>query len=186
DNPAAAPDASCLAEMHAPEFLVPQDMVLSPAIYRLSVDLAVALNPLRLGLLGLCTLCMVAPLTTLRRPRRHPLVPGDLFARLTKAVSLAIAALYLAFAAALAWAASTVAANNYTMLGFGLPVEMAPLFWLPRLAALLTLGLPILALGAWQRGSWSWRLRWDHLLFSVASLVMVGLMSYWRFLTWPW
>lgn len=182
EEPTTAPDASCLVEMRDPDFVTPDEMYLTPAIYRFNVDLDVAPNLLRIGLLGLCLLAFLVEVVAFGisriRARRRPSSPTNPFDRL----AIAVAGLNLAFFALLLWAIAAVSATNWLMLGFGLPAGWRWLFWLPRLAALLTLGLPLAGLALWRRraGSTAWRRRFG--LLTLAAVAFVGLLLHWQML----
>jgi hypothetical protein len=94
-----------------------------------------------------------------------------------------VAGLNLTFVAGLAWFIITTSETAPYVLLFGLPSQAAPLFILPWLAALLTLGLLVLTVLAWKNrdGSVAWRV--SHSLLILAALGFVGLLSYWGLLT---
>jgi pimeloyl-ACP methyl ester carboxylesterase len=189
DDPTTEPDASCLAEVQAPDFVVPEDMYLTPAVYRLNVDIYVAPNVLRLALLGLCLLLFAVELVSfvihVIRTVRKRVEQSDLLTWLARGLAAAVAALNLAFFAALVWVILDVSSTNWLMLAFGVPVANGWLFWLPRLSALLTLGLPVFALLAWRKQLWTQKRRVFYTVFTLASLLFVLLLLYWRMLALP-
>ncbi len=182
DDPTVAPAADCIAELGPPSFVTPDDLYPTPAVYLLNVDLYTAPNPLRLGLLALCLLLFAAFLWhALVMALRRRLGPG----RGAYGLAAAVAALNLAFFGGLVWVIARVSARNWLLLGFGLPAANGWLFWLPPLAALLTLGLPPLALLAWRRRWWSRRRRWFLTALALAAPAFTGLLIHWQMLRIP-
>lgn len=183
DDPLTEPDTSCLAELTDPEFITPDDLFLTPAVYRLNVDLFVAPNPLRLGLLALCLLaCLAEVIPALSRWLRGRVEPERGLDRLARGWAVAVAGLNLAFFAGLVGVVLYVSSDNALVLAFGLPAGMGWLFWLPRVAALLTLGLPVLAVLVWLRGDWSQGRRARYTLFTLAALAFALLLLHWQML----
>jgi hypothetical protein len=184
-DPMTEPDASCIAEMRDPDFITPDELYLTPAIYRLSVDLQVAPNLFRLGLLGLCLLLFVTKVTTFLVRVFRSLGQGTEQASQMDVLAAAVAGLNLAFAIALMWVVLDASSTNWLLPALGLPVDAAWLFWVPRLAAILTLGLPISTLRVWKSKQWSNAQRIRHTLFTIAALTFLSLLIHWGMLTIP-
>jgi pimeloyl-ACP methyl ester carboxylesterase len=186
EDPTAAPGGECLAEMEDPDFLIPGELYATPAIYRLNVDLDVAPHPVRLALGGGSLIVLLGEVIALawgqRRSRSRESRAG---ARLASGLAVVVAVLYLAFALALVVVIQIVSSTNWLLLAFGLPAGAAPLFWLPRLAAVLTLPLPFLVAVAWWQGYWEQGRRWRYTLVTVAALVLTALLIHWQMLTLP-
>lgn len=192
DDPTIEPDAACLAEIDDLNFVTPDDLYLTPAVYQLNADLYVAPNPLRLGLLALCLLVFVGEIVSLpvrwlraRRQRaagRIASLPPSPPRALARGLAVAVATLNLAFFAALVW----IVFDTYWMiLAFGVPTGAGWIFWLPRLAAVLTLSLPVLTIVVWRRRYWTQARRVYYTLFTLAALVFLGLLLYWQMLALP-
>jgi hypothetical protein len=90
--------------------------------------------------------------------------------------------LNLVFFAALVWVILDVSSTNWLMLAFGVPTASGWLFWLPRLSAILTLGLPVFALLVWRKQLWTQKRRVFYTVFTLAALAFVLLTLYWRML----
>ena len=68
------------------------------------------------------------------------------------------------------------------LLRFGLPPEAAPLFWVPWLAAVLTVGVLWLAFLAWKDGFWSLAGRVHFTLVAVGAAGFIWLLVNWGLL----
>jgi hypothetical protein len=188
-DPITEPDASCIAEMLDPDFLLASDLYLTPAVYRLNTDLYTAPRPLLLGLagaglLGLAAGLLATPVAWLRR-RRRSAGAGTRPERLARGLAAAAAVSYLAFALALWWLIQSTSAADWLTLGFGLPARLGWIFWLPRLGAAFTAGLVPCVAWAWltRSGAPAWRLAYS--LLAAAAVVLTLLMIHWKMLSWP-
>jgi pimeloyl-ACP methyl ester carboxylesterase len=188
-DPATPPDGSCIADMPRPDFLVPSDLYLTPGPYKLNTALYTVRDNLRLGLAGACLAAFALALVSVPVggwvARRRPSAPPHAPTRVALAVALAVSLLYLAFAAGLIWVVQRVSATNWLLLAFGLPAAAGSLFWLPRLAALLTPFLVVLAAWIWRVRAWIPAWRAAYTLLAIAAVVFGALLIDWKMLTWP-
>jgi pimeloyl-ACP methyl ester carboxylesterase len=188
-DPDTPPDGSCIAGMARPDFLVPSDVYLTPGPYRLNTALYTVHDNLRLGLAGTCLAAFA--LAAVSTPiggwatRRRPPTPSRALGRIAAVVAIAVSLLYLAFAAALILVVQKVSATNWLLLAFGVPAAAAPLFWLPRLAALFTPVLAGLALWTWRARAWTRAWRVAYTLLAIATVAFGALLIDWKMLTWP-
>jgi len=67
-------------------------------------------------------------------------------------------------------------------LVYGVPRLIGALFYLPPIAAALTLSLPVLALLAWNRGYWSLWGRVHYTLVAIVAIAFIPFLSYWNLL----
>jgi pimeloyl-ACP methyl ester carboxylesterase len=184
DDPTAAPDASCLAGMSGPAFVT--DVYITPAIYRLNTGLLVKRDLFQFGLLGFCLLFFLAevalwPANLIRRLRERP-AQATRIAQLARWLAGLTVVLNLAFLIGLVLVIRDVAATNWIMLMFGLPGRAAPLFVIPLLAAVLTVGLPIFTVLAWKEGYWSVVGRVHYSLLTLAGLAFIWFLNHWALL----
>jgi pimeloyl-ACP methyl ester carboxylesterase len=187
DDPNTAPDASCSARMSNPDFFTEDDLYLTPAIYRLYVELLAKRDLFQFGLLGFCLLFFLAEvalwLLGLLHILRRRAAPTTRAAQLARWLAGLTVTLNLAFLVALVSVVRNVAASNWIILMFGLPSAAAPLFVIPPLAAVLTFGLPVFTVLAWKHGYWTVMGRVHYSLLTLAALAFIWFLQYWGLLT---
>jgi pimeloyl-ACP methyl ester carboxylesterase len=187
DDPSVPPDASCMAAMRGPDFITDEDLYVTPAIYRLNIELLAMRDVFHLGVLGLCLLFFLAEVL---------LLPGNLLrllrkrsdqttwvALLARGVSVATAGLSLVFLVGLTLIVRETMATNWLLLTFGLPAKAAPLFIIPPLTAVLALGGLVLAVLAWKNAYWTAVGRVHYSLVALAATAFTWFLSYWDLLT---
>jgi hypothetical protein len=190
NNPTAAPDTSCIANMPGPKFVLPQDIVLRPGVYYVQSDIGESPpNMLVLGILLACVLLFIAEIGYLvisgivRLVRRHErATPTDRISRLAHPLAGLVAVLNVGATVALGAILSALDTTDPLVLYFGTPTGYAPLFLIPVITAVLTVGLAILAVLAWVRRYWSVPGRVLFSLVTAAAIVYTGLMAYWDLL----
>jgi hypothetical protein len=175
--------------MSPPDFLLPSELALNPGIYRLNSDIYTLPNRGRLGLAVACLAIFAVaaiwvPVAWLRARRGDHGGRGDRWGAVALGLGLVIAVLHIAFTIGLFWVIAQVSATSYWLLGFGVPAAYGGLFWLPRLAALLTPGLAALAVWAWGVRVWQPMGRVAYSLLAAAAVAFSGLLLYWGFLPW--
>lgn len=165
-DPTTAPDASCLTATPATNFLTPDEIIPTSAVYRLNRDVIRTGEPVQLTLLvsvgAVFALTLVFGTVALVR-RRAASVPGVVAA-------MAVAALHLGFAGWFYWLMTN---TDPLILGFGLPASARPLIILPILATAMTGVLVWLLTLRWLRRG-TGRRPWGLLTVAVASVVFLG------------
>jgi pimeloyl-ACP methyl ester carboxylesterase len=188
-DPTSAPEASCLASMPGPGFVQEQDLIFVPSFYeyywgdigynRIQHNLYLACEN---GFLLAILLLLVWGVAWAFGLRRHRTPPER---RVLLAFSFAglVSVLYYSFSQVMRSVSRAVAASEPVAFNFGLPVRYGPLFAIPIALALLTVGLVVIGVLAWVRGTWSARAR---VLFTLLILPAVGftvLLGWWGWLT---
>jgi hypothetical protein len=193
NDPTVAPDASCIADVPRPDFVIPQDVTILPGIYRAQLDVGEA--PRSIPVLSVLLACVLvflieigylvaAGIARLVR-RRARSVPMGRLERLAHPFAGLVAVIHTGFVAALGMLLSTLDTKEPLLLFFGVPSGYAPLLFVPVVAAVLTVALVALALLAWVRRYWRVPKR---VLFSAvtgAAVALAGLMAYWGLLRLP-
>jgi pimeloyl-ACP methyl ester carboxylesterase len=176
ENPNLAPRPTCVSGSTAPAYV--SGAYLNPAIPRVAQALVLQFGLAQAAPFLACaavfvTALAVWPVAALfqRPPSRRA---G--FARWLASVT---ALVDLLFAAAVVVLILLTNQQQPGLLTFGLPAEAAPLFWVPWLAAALTLGLAVLALLAWKDGDWSLVGRVHFTLVVAAAIGFIWLLYSW-------
>jgi CubicO group peptidase (beta-lactamase class C family) len=114
-----------------------------------------------------------------RDRRRQPRViaPRTLPVRLSRPVTGALCVTNLAFLAGV----GLILSRGHQLL-FGIPAWARAILLLPLASAVLTAATAVLTLIAWRRGYWSARDRWHMALITLAALLFLVLLRYWRLL----
>jgi pimeloyl-ACP methyl ester carboxylesterase len=183
DNPSAAPDTRCIAQMTGIQYITTDDVYITPIVYRMLNDLLINSNPFCLGLLAICLFLFVAevlllPVRLIRRRKKLSL--SRPMARMARGVAVATAVLNLVFLIGLALVIRGVLSTNELVLAVGLPAQARPLFLIPSLVAILAVGLIVLSVLAWKDRYWSLVGRVHYSLFTLGVLAFVLLLGYWR------
>jgi pimeloyl-ACP methyl ester carboxylesterase len=185
-SPSVSPDASCMAEMNGPDFVTPDDLYATPAVYRLNTELLGHHSLSHLGVLGFCLLFFSTEIL---------LLPGNLFRLLrrrsnqnraawfARGLAAVTAVLNLTFLVGLVVMMRETMSTNWLILAFGLPAKGAPLFLIPLLSAVLTAGLLAFAVLAWRNGYWSTVGRVHYSLLTLAALAFVWFLRCWDLLS---
>ena len=146
-QPDVEPDASCIAEMHAPDFLTTNDIYPTSAIYRLNSDLLETGDPFQIALLAACLIVLVVALVyciiTLLRRRSGAL-------RAATVLAVISAGFFLAFVIGLVYVLFN---TDFLILGFGLPASARWLLLLPFAGLFVSIILLLLIARAWLRRS---------------------------------
>ncbi|WP_146087184.1 hypothetical protein [Chroococcidiopsis sp. TS-821] len=72
--------------------------------------------------------------------------------------------------------------NDPIELIYGVPSIMVALLWIPIVAAVISIFLPIFAILAWQKQYWSWWGRLHYSIVTVAILGFIPFLNYWNLL----
>jgi len=176
DDPTRPLDTSCVAGITPASFTT--DVYINAGIYRLAKQLQGAPSPVRMASLGLIVLLMLStvviwPLSwVVYRNRQHQVTT---FSDSNKARWLAAftSLLGLGFLIGLIGVVLKTAQENPFLLGFGIPVSAAPIFLLPWLMLLTTIGIALFTVAAWKRHWWSVASRVHYSLVALACFSFV-------------
>lgn len=177
DDPAVEPDATCVNDLRAPDFLTPADVIDVPALLPL-LNLEGSATP-ELIVFGLCLLVLLSvvivwPLAWIIRLLRGR--PGEslpLLGRLIPWLAALNGMLILAFVGAVFAVVIALALQNNNAVLFGLPREWAGLFVLPIVSLILTLLMLAGSAQSWVMRYWS---IWKRGYFTLLTLAALGCM----------
>jgi len=189
NDPTVAPDAGCIAEMPGPEFVLPQDILIASSIYEIHyreigytlIEQGLFLGSLMVLILEIGFLIVAGTVRLVRRRERQ--TQPDLIVRFAHPLAGVVAVLTAGFSLALRSVLRHVAATDSMVLRFGVPTEYGPLFIIPLVTAVLTVGIFIFAVLAWARGYWSLPGRVFFSLVTLAAVVFAAIGAYWGLLT---
>ena len=176
EHPTASLDTSCIDEMASASFTA--DVLINPGVYRLAKLLQGSPSPIQLAGLGLTLLMLLSTIIiwpsvwVVRRIRKTEVL---ILAGAAKARWVAVSAslLGLGFLAGLISIVLTTAQNNPLLLGFGVPASAGPVFVLPWLMILATIGVALFTVAAWRRSWWGFAGRVHYLLVAVACISFI-------------
>jgi hypothetical protein len=177
NDPAQPLETACIAEMAPTHFTT--DVHMNAGIYRLAKLLQGDSAPGRLAGLGLIALLLLSavviwPLAWLvRRIRqRQPATPAS--ANRARWLAAFTALLGLGFLVGLGGIVLTTARENPFLLGFGVPGSAGPIFLLPWLVLLATIGVAIFAIAAFKQHWWNFAGRVHYLFIALACAGFVA------------
>jgi pimeloyl-ACP methyl ester carboxylesterase len=177
NQPSAALDTSCVAAIAPASFTT--DVYMNAGVYRLAAQLQppdfIRMLGRGLILLLLLSAVVVWPATALlRRLRRRPASTMPAVAKRARLLAGFTALLGIAFVLALGALIAATAQDNAFLLGFGVPVSAGPIFLLPWLLMIGTIGVVLFAVVAWARHWWTLT---GRLHYSLVALACVGLTA---------
>jgi hypothetical protein len=177
DQPAASLDTSCVAAIAPASFTT--DVYMNAGVYRLAAQLQPPdlIRMLGRGLILLLLLSAVVgwPVAALlRRLRRRPASTMPSGAKRARLLAGFTALLGIAFVVALGAVIAATAPDNAFLLGFGVPGSAGPIFLLPWLLMVGTIGVVFFAVVAWPRHWWTLT---GRLHYSLVALACVGLTA---------
>jgi pimeloyl-ACP methyl ester carboxylesterase len=181
-DPQTRPDDACVAAAGPPRFVAPGDALRVPALIGLlnaERGSTTALAIFGVALLVLLSAWAVLPLAWLIRViRGRPRAAAPRLARAVSWLALLTGALLTFFVVGLV-VGIVLNIDRQALLLIGVPRELAWLFALPILAALLALALLAGVVAAWRAGAWSLASRVYRSLLALAALVCVGVLAIW-------
>ena len=188
DDPAKAPDIACVDTLPAAKFVLPNEVILAPAIYEIHyAELGYSMLEENLFLVSCLTLigtglvALIAGVVTLVRPPKQR--PTDIAARITQPLLIVLAAAVLFWGLTLRSTLRSIGAISATVLRFGLPTEYWWLFAIVLLIGLMTVALIVLTVLAWKRRYWSLLGRLALSLTTLAAILLCGLLANWGLFT---
>lgn len=161
DAPSSAPDSSCLSDYQSPNFFAPQDVLMLPVtlkLLRLDDSLLPGTIAFLAGLLGLLSAWFFLPLAWFVNLFRAPVAgaaKAPLLLRLAGPLALFNGVALTAFLVAYVAAVFTFLDGDLQfLLFFGLPGEARPIFILPLLVLVLSLGMLALSVQGFFSEHW--------------------------------
>ena len=188
DDPDKKPDLSCVDRAPQPRFVLPNEIILAPAVYEIhygELGYSILEENIFLGswLTLICTgaVALIAGLIKLVRRRKQTLT--DISARLAHPLVGALSVTALLWGYGLRFSLQSVAATSSNVLRLGLPTPYWWLFVLAILIAVMTIAWVVMTALAWKRGYWSLFGRIAASTTALAALVFSGMLAYWGFFT---
>jgi pimeloyl-ACP methyl ester carboxylesterase len=182
NDPQTRPDNACVAAEGPPRFVAPGDALRLPALIgllNLERGSTTALAVFGIALLVLLSAWVVLPLAWLIRViRGRPRAAAPRLARAVPWLALLIGALLTFFMVGLV-VGIVLNMDQQALLLIGVPRELAWLFALPIVVALLVVALLAGVVAAWRAGAWSLASRVYRSLLALAALVCVGVLAMW-------
>lgn len=192
-DPATAPDASCVASVPDPEFVLPEEVYVAPGVYHMMYDVSLGDpqrgEPLLEAIAATCIIIFLAEIgflvaagTILLARRRRIEAKSDQWVLAGHLMA------GMASVLAIATTQTITHINNYflnadpLMLRFGLPTNFAPALQLGLLAlamTILAIGLTLVAIGTWIRRDWPWRMRAFFTLVTLSAIAFAGMLARW-------
>ncbi|NOK62461.1 MAG: hypothetical protein GFH27_549293n195 [Chloroflexi bacterium AL-W] len=176
EDPELPPDATCIDEQEAPEFFTPTSIVMTDSINTLVTGDSL-LQPviLLLSMLVLLSLYLIWPIAFLIRwIGRKPKAEIPIGAHTARWIAALNALLALVFVVAIFVVLIDLVLSNDIILFFGLPRSTFPLFILPLLVGLLTVGMLIMTTQAWIAKYWS---AWGRVYYTILTLAAIGCVT---------
>ena len=185
ENPQTRPDGACVAAEGPPRFVAPGDLLRLPSLVgllNLERGSATGLAIFGGALLVLLSAWLVLPLAWLIRViRGRPRAAAPGLARAVPWLALLAGALLVFFVVALA-VGIALNLEQQALLLVGVSRDLAWVFVLPVVVALLTLALVGGVAVAWRAGAWSPASRVYRSLLALAAVVCVGMLAVWGML----
>ena len=141
-SPTQEPSTGCLAEVAAPQFVLPGDIHATPAMLNLVNATLEPLNPLLLALVVICILVFVVALIGAGR--------GKTQTRTIRWLSAVVALLSLVTLITLI-AIILATLTNGALIGFGIPGTVALIRFLPLVAGAFAVALSVMVVLLWLR-----------------------------------
>jgi pimeloyl-ACP methyl ester carboxylesterase len=186
DDPTGLPVVDCMNEVNRLHFITGEDVYVTPAIYRLNVDLLTRRHPFHLGVLGFCLLFFLAEVLLLPgnliRSLRHRAEQTARMAWLARGLAVVTAVANLVFVVGLVLTVGKALSVNWLILAFGMPAKAAFLVIFPPLAAVSSIGALVISFWVWKRGVWTALARVHYSMVVVAGLIFIWFLSYWGLL----
>jgi|APSaa5957512622_1039677.scaffolds.fasta_scaffold18375_2 pimeloyl-ACP methyl ester carboxylesterase len=182
DDPYATPDATCLSAR--PPLTFETDVYITGGIFRLMTGVVANQNLPHIIWIGTTLLTLLSsllwPLAFIVRRIRRMERQTETAPKIARWLAAVTALLSLAFCIGLGAAVAQTVSSQPMMLAFGLPDSTRPLFLIPNLIPLLTIGVLGSCIGAWKRGYWTLPGRIHYSLILAASLSFVAFVGYWK------
>jgi pimeloyl-ACP methyl ester carboxylesterase len=188
NDPDANLDLSCVKDVPRSQFVLPNEVIIAPAMYEIhygELGYSMLEERLFLGswltLIGASVVALIAGLVKL--VRRHKQSPPDAFARLSHPLLVILGITVLVWGYALRFTLQFVASTAPNVLRFGLPATSWWLFGMVLLIGLMTITLLVIAVLAWKRSYWSLIGRIAFSLTTLTAITFSSVLGYWGLFT---
>jgi pimeloyl-ACP methyl ester carboxylesterase len=182
DDPYATPDTTCLSAR--PLLIFETDVYITGGIFRLMTGVVANQNLPHIIWIGTTLLILLSssfwPLAFVVHRIRRLERQTETAPKIARWLAAATALLSLAFCIGLGAAVAQTVSSQPMMLAFGLPDSTRPLFLIPNLIPLLSIGVLGSCIGAWKRKYWSLSGRIHYTLILAACLSFVAFVGYWK------
>jgi pimeloyl-ACP methyl ester carboxylesterase len=208
DNPEQEPDTSCIAGISQTVFYTPDNLIRIPGLVKilnLEGNLGIELLVLLAALIFLLSCWLIFPLAWLiaylrRNRRQSSLTPPEAVVTVKPShtfqttsptgfirksapwIAVIAGGTLLVFLIAITAMIVQLALKNDNRLFFGLPSDLRNWFFLPLIAAFLSLGMLIASLISWLRSYWNVWLRIYYTLLCLSAMVCILVLARWGIL----
>ncbi len=185
-DPTQAPDTSCMDDLPPPTFVLPQDVVINPYIFKIYYGETSQMQTEELIGFAALIILMAAFLILLvaggvwllyKRSHNHPLNRHVLY---TALITLGVALAYCAFAFGMDAVLTAAAATTPLMLRFGWPANYQALLLLPQVGAFLSIVLLLMTVWLWLRGDGSLLTRLFFTTTVIAAVIVTIVFAQWQ------
>jgi pimeloyl-ACP methyl ester carboxylesterase len=188
DDPNKQVDLSCLGEIQPAKFVLPEEIIIDPAIYEVHwneigasiIEENIFLGSL-IGQVGFAALVLITGFIGLLRKQK--IAHNSKAAKAIQPLAVSLALLSLLWAYGLRYLLNEIANNAPIILRFGMPAVTWQLFAIAMLIGILSITLAALTFQAWKRNYLTVFRRILVSLAALAALVFSGILGYWGFLT---
>jgi pimeloyl-ACP methyl ester carboxylesterase len=187
-HPDQALDLSCMDEAAQPNFVLPNEIITTPAMYEIHYDelgYSMLEENLFLGswltLIATGIVALIASLVLLVRRKKQ--TPTGLSARLTLPLLIVLSITSLLWGYALRFSLQSIAATSANVLRFGLPVAYWWIFLTAILIGIMTIFLIVVTVQAWRRRNWSLIGRVALTVTTLAACIFCGMLANWGLFT---
>ena len=187
DAPNKEPDLSCVDSAPRPKFVLPNEIIIAPAMYEIhfgELGYSKLEENIFLGswLILICTgvVALIAGLVKLIRRKRQ--LYSNAAVRLAHPLLIILPVIALVWGYALRFSLQSVAATSSNVLRLGLPTSYWWIFGLAILIGLMSLALIVITALAWKHGYWSLLGRLAISVSTLAAIFFNGMLAHWGLL----
>jgi pimeloyl-ACP methyl ester carboxylesterase len=194
NDPSIAPDATCMRDLHEPDFILPSEVLIMEGLYGSLYEVSIGSpggDPVLEVVFITCALLSIGELLFLLILGVRRIVRGsdqekepDRLQFIAHLVAGTIVLLNFGFF--MVWSGFVypkILNSMELILRFGVPAEFAPFFVIPIAAFVMTLVLVGIMLLVWKRRTWSVLGRIFYSLVTLAALGFAGFLIRWGVLT---
>jgi pimeloyl-ACP methyl ester carboxylesterase len=188
DNPGAEVDLSCVETAPEPGFVLPDEIIIAPAVYEIHYgELGYSVAEENLFLLSWLTLIgtglVALGAIVIKLIRRRKQISSDISMCAAAPLLILLATVVLFWGYALRFTLQSVAATASNTLRFGLPDENWWLFAIVLLIGLMTIALIALTMIAWIRNYWTLLGRVAISVTGFAAIIFCAILANWGLFT---
>jgi pimeloyl-ACP methyl ester carboxylesterase len=188
DDPEADLDLSCLSDITPPTYVLPEEIIIDPAIYEVhwnELGASMLEENLFLGSLiaqvGCAALILISGFVNYLRHKK--LYQRGKASKATQPLAVSLGLFSLFWAYGLRFLLNNVANAAPIILRFGMPAVTWQIFVMAILIGILSVILLVLVILSWRRGYWSLYRRILVSVSALAALTFSGMLAYWGFFT---